>query len=155
MNGPPQQPPISEFLERRDLSGLREALSSWESPDIAVLVGELPVEQRGLVFRILPRALAAETFECLDPEDRRELVDTLAQNDLIRLLEDMAPDDRTALFEELPAVVSRALLAQLSSNETSTIRTHGPVCHACIDLAIICCVRRLEATSMRRCDGQR
>ena len=38
MNGPPQQPPISEFLERRDLSGLREALSSWESPDIAVLV---------------------------------------------------------------------------------------------------------------------
>lgn len=117
MNAPPPQPQIIEFLERRDLSGLREALSSWEPPDIAVLVGELPAEQRGLVFRILPRALAAETFECLDPEARRELVDTFAQDDLIRLLEDMAPDDRTALFEELPAVVSRALLAQLSSKE--------------------------------------
>ncbi|HAC79916.1 MAG TPA: magnesium transporter, partial [Deltaproteobacteria bacterium] len=117
MNAPPPQPQITEFLERRDLSGLREALSSWESPDIAVLVGELPADQRGLVFRILPRALAAETFECLDPEARRELVDTFAQDDLVRLLEDMAPDDRTALFEELPAVVSRALLAQLSSKE--------------------------------------
>ncbi|MFP6664027.1 MAG: magnesium transporter [Deltaproteobacteria bacterium] len=111
------QPEISEFLERRDLSGLREALARWESPEIADLVGGLPVEQRGLVFRILPRALAAETFEHLEPEAQIELVDTLAQDDLIRLLDDMAPDDRTALFEELPPAVSRVLLEQLSSKE--------------------------------------
>lgn len=117
MLGPLLQPEISDFLARRDLSGLREALASWESPDIADLVGGLPIDQRGLVFRILPRSLAAETFEYLEAEAQIELVDTLARDDLIRLLDDMSPDDRTALFEELPAAVSRVLLAQLSTKE--------------------------------------
>lgn len=111
------QPEISEYLERRDLAGLREGLARLEAPEIADLVGELPVDQRGLVFRILPRALAAETFEYLEAEAQIELVDTLARDDLIRLLDDMSPDDRTALFEELPAAVSRVLLSQLSSKE--------------------------------------
>ncbi len=117
MLAPLVKPEIDEYLARRDLAGLREALSGWETPELADLVAGLSGEDCALVFRILPRAVAAATFEYLEPDLQRELVATLAQEQVIRLLDDMAPDDRTALLEELPAAVTRELLGRLSAEE--------------------------------------
>lgn len=110
-------PEIEEYLTRRDFAGLREALSRLETPEIADLVGELPPDQQALVFRILPRDLATETFEYLEPEPQRELVARLAQEQVTAILNDMSPDDRTALLEELPATVTRRLLNSLTTEE--------------------------------------
>ncbi len=117
MLAPLVKPEIDEYLVRRDLAGLREALSGWETPELADLVAGLSGEDRALVFRILPRVVAAATFEYLEPELQLELVATLAQEQVIRLLDDMAPDDRTALLEELPAAVTRELIGRLSAEE--------------------------------------
>lgn len=110
-------PEIEEYLTRRDFAGLREALSRLETPEIADLVGELPPDQQALVFRILPRALATETFEYLEQEPQKELVERLAQEQVTAILNDMSPDDRTALLEELPAMVTRRLLNSLTTEE--------------------------------------
>ncbi|MBM4267191.1 MAG: magnesium transporter [Deltaproteobacteria bacterium] len=110
-------PEIEEYLTRRDFAGLRDALSRLDTPEIADLVGELPSEQRALVFRILPRMLATETFEYLEPEPQKDLVATLAQEQVAALLNNMSPDDRTALLEELPAAVTRSLLNRLTTEE--------------------------------------
>lgn len=110
-------PEIEEYLTRRDFAGLREALSRLETPEIADLVGELPPDQQALVFRILPRALATETFEYLEPEPQRDLVARLAEEQVTAILNDMSPDDRTALLEELPATVTRQLLNSLTTEE--------------------------------------
>jgi magnesium transporter len=110
-------PEIGEYLERRDFAGLREALSRLEAPEIADLVDELPQDHRALVFRILPRAVATETFEYLEAEAKKSLVDTLAHEQVTTLLNDMSPDDRTAFLEELPAEVTRQLLSHLSTEE--------------------------------------
>ncbi len=110
-------PEIEEYLTRRDFAGLREALSRLETPEIADLVGELPPDQQALVFRILPRALATETFEYLEPEPQKELVARLAEEQVTAILNDMSPDDRTALLEELPATVTRQLLNNLTTEE--------------------------------------
>ena len=110
-------PEIEEYLSRRDFAGLREALSRLETPEIADLVGELPPAQQALVFRILPRTLATETFEYLAPDQQKELVSRLAHEHLTAILNDMSPDDRTALLEELPATVTRRLLNDLAAEE--------------------------------------
>lgn len=110
-------PEIEEFLVRRDFAGLREALSRLETPEVADLVGELPADQQALVFRILPRGLATETFEYLESEEQKNLVARLAHEQVTAILNDMSPDDRTALLEELPAPVTRRLLNDLSAEE--------------------------------------
>ncbi len=73
---------------------------------------------RSLVFRILPRKDAAETFEYLSIRtSRTRCCKAMASEDVAALLNDMAPDDRTMFLEELPAEATRQLLALLTPEE--------------------------------------
>jgi magnesium transporter len=108
---------VQDYLERRDFVGLREVFRKWEVPEVAAAIDHFEPDERAVLFRILPRSLAAETFEHLSPENQRELVSSLAKEQVARLLDDMAPDDRTALLEELPAAVTRELLRGLSAEQ--------------------------------------
>jgi magnesium transporter len=108
---------LKDYVERRDFVGLRELFRKWEVPEVAEAIDHFEPDERAVLFRILPRSLAAETFEHLSPENQRELVTSLAKEQVARLLDDMAPDDRTALLEELPASVTRELLRALSPEQ--------------------------------------
>jgi magnesium transporter len=70
-----------------------------------------------VVLRILPRNLAAHVFELLELSDQEQLFKAMGQEELAGLLNNMAPDDRTLLLEELPAIMTKQLLAQLTPQE--------------------------------------
>lgn len=117
---------LRDYVERRDFVGLRELFRHWEVPEVAEAIDHFEPDERAVLFRILPRSLAAETFEHLSAENQRELVTSLAKEQVARLLDDMAPDDRTALLEELPASVTRELLRALSPEQrTVAVRLLG------------------------------
>src|SRR5207302_10394019 len=59
----------------------------------------------------------AGTFEYLDQDAREALLKTLSKEDVASLLNNMAPDDRTMFLEELPATVTREMLALLTPQE--------------------------------------
>lgn len=113
------EPEIKELIQARDLHELRRALSGLEAPEIADLIDELADQEDVIIFRLLPRELASKTFEYLSHEKQERLVEALAakQNRLADLLNDLSPDDRTALLEELPGPVARRLLVLLSPEE--------------------------------------
>ncbi len=113
------KPEILELIEKKNLIGIREALSEWEPSEIAALLKELPAEESILVFRVLPRDAASTTFEYLATEKQEEMIASLARDKtkLTELLNDLSPDDRTALLEELPAEVAQRLIALLSPGE--------------------------------------
>ncbi len=112
-------PELKELIESRDFRGLRDRLIDWTPPEIADFIETLPFRDDALVFRILPRDLAAQVFEFLDSEKQLHLIEVLAkeQSRLVRLLNEMSPDDRTALLEELPGPVAQKLLALMSPKE--------------------------------------
>ncbi len=64
-----------------------------------------------------PRELAAEVFEYLPIEDQESTLQALGTEQVAQILNDIAPDDRTALLEELPAAVTQKLLALLSPEQ--------------------------------------
>jgi magnesium transporter len=68
-------------------------------------------------FRMLPRKLAAATFEYLPTEKQSHLLSSMAQSDTAAILNEMSPDDRTMLLEELPAEVTKELLTMLPADE--------------------------------------
>lgn len=115
-------PEIQEMVRQGDFAGLREVLTDWQAPDIAELIQELPPEDEAVIFRILPRDLAAESFGYLEHENQEALVRALGDEKTAELLDAMAPDDRTAFLEELPGEVTRNLLNLLSPEELSVAK---------------------------------
>src|SRR4030095_3031633 len=67
--------------------------------------------------RILPKNVAADVFEYLDVDTQKSLLKAMAQEQVINILNEMAPDDRTALLEELPSITVRQLLQMLTPQE--------------------------------------
>jgi magnesium transporter len=105
---------LASAVRDRDFARLRDMTRNRPASDLAELLTELGVEDQVVVFRVLPRKLAAEVFEYLSLESQEALVKGMAQEDVAALLNDMAPDDRTKFLEELPAVATRQLLALLT-----------------------------------------
>ena len=108
---------ISDILRKRDFLALRQALTNWSPSAVVRALQGLSTEDQMVVLRILPRDLAAKVFELLDLSAQEHLLKAMGQEELAGLLNNMAPDDRTLLLEELPAIMTKQLLAQLTPQE--------------------------------------
>ena len=111
------RPDLEELIELRDFNTLRSVFLTWAPPDIAELIGQLPDALQGVIFRLLPRNLAADTFAALDISAQIGLLRSLGKEEVAAVLNDVHPDDRTAFLEELPANVTRQLLESLTHEE--------------------------------------
>ncbi len=111
------EPEIRELIEKKDFATLKGVLSELELADVADLAGGLEGEQLGVVFRLLPRTKAAEVFGRLELDRQERLLQILSGEALAGILNNMPPDDRTELLEELPEDVARRLIGQLSRTE--------------------------------------
>ena len=102
---------LMELVEKRQFRRLREELVQMNEVDIAEFLDELEVEQEILVFRLLPKELAAEVFTYLeDSEDQEKLIGALSDKELREVLDELYLDDTVDVIEDMPAnVVSRIL----------------------------------------------
>ena len=114
---------IGALVAGRELRTVRERLIDLAPADAAELINLLPPQDQAVVFRILPRELATEVFENLQPDNQVRLLSTLGDSRVAVILNEMAPDDRTALLEEFPAQASRKLLGLLSKEERQVALT--------------------------------
>ncbi|MDR0505249.1 MAG: magnesium transporter [Dysgonamonadaceae bacterium] len=110
---------IQELIECRDWKTLKQELNLFEAYQIARIMEDLSKVDLLFLFRLLPRALAKETFQILPLVEQENIINGLAANTdkLTSLLNDLDPDDRTAFFEELPGEVSQRLMQMLSQKE--------------------------------------
>jgi magnesium transporter len=115
---------LKELIDGRDWNAIRDFLEDedLEPADIAEILEEIPSGETALLFRILPRAKATDIFELLPVETQAELVEALSREQIESILNEMAPDDRTRLLEELPAAVVQRALAQLHPEQLKVAR---------------------------------
>jgi magnesium transporter len=71
------KPEFEELIAQKDWAGLQVACEELHPADIAEVLSELPLEDSGVIFRILPRATAAAVFEYLPLDQQKEVVNTL------------------------------------------------------------------------------
>lgn len=110
---------VVKLIETRKFIALRRILEELEPPDLADLIIELGRDYETVVFRLLPNETTIPTFEQLPVEVQEELLKGLGDKDVAEILDDMSPDDRTALLEELPGKVTKRMLNLLSPAERS------------------------------------
>src|SRR5215472_16662631 len=110
-------PEIKALIDARDFNGLRELFKEWPPADVADLILDLPEDEQVIIFRVLPAALAADVFEYIGIEEQQNLLRAMAHEQVIAILNEMSPDDRTALLEELPSEAARKLIKLLTPEE--------------------------------------
>jgi magnesium transporter len=111
------QPEIEEMIASRNFAALRETFLDWHPADLAELLLDINEGDQVVIFRLLPRELAAETFAYLGHDDQVRLLKAMGHAEVAALLNEMSDDDRTALLEELPGNVAAALIQLLTPDE--------------------------------------
>ena len=104
---------ILEMLEERQFKELKEELETNMYPvDLADIMEEFEHKQMLMVFRLLSKEEAAETFTFMNSDMREMLINALTDSELAEVMEEMYLDDTVDVLEELPAnVVDRLLMA--------------------------------------------
>lgn len=110
-----------ELIENKNWKTLKKSINELVTDEVVELFDEISDNDKIILFRLLKRKLAKEVFEMLSHEEQDEIIQGFAENykKISNLLNDLEPDDRTALFEELPGQVTQQLLALLSPEERS------------------------------------
>jgi magnesium transporter len=110
-------PEIKSLIAARDFNGLREIFKEWPPADVSDVILDLPEDEQVILFRVLPTALAADVFEYIGIEEQQKLLKAMAHEQVVGILNEMSPDDRTALLEELPSAAARQLIRLLTPEE--------------------------------------
>ena len=103
---------VLRLLEQKKYRSLRDIMATMNSADIADILNELEESQLPLVFRLLPKELAAEAFAEMEPEPQELLIRSFSDTELKEVLGEMFVDDAVDMVEEMPANVVRRILAQ-------------------------------------------
>src|SRR5246500_5676585 len=111
------EPEIRSMIEARDFAALREVFREWPPADVAEVILDMPEDEQVIIFRVLPAALAADVFEYIGIEEQQKLLRAMAHEQVVGILNEMSPDDRTALLEELPSSAARQLIRLLTPEE--------------------------------------
>ena len=103
---------IETLLEDKKYPALRDILSIMNPADLASLFEDLEQEKLPLLFRLLPKELAAETFVEMDGDAQEMLIQGFSDSELKEVLDELYVDDAVDLVEEMPANVVKRILRQ-------------------------------------------
>ena len=98
------------LYNEKKIGELGRLLKAAEPADIASLFEMIDEEHHRLIFRLLPKELAAEVFVEMDPDTQEALINAFTDKELQSVLDELYIDDTVDIVEEMPAnVVTRIL----------------------------------------------
>ena len=100
------------LLNEKKFSQLKELLREMNPVDLAGILEEMPLESLPLVYRLLPKELAAEAFAEMDNDQQEVLIQAFSDKELQEILDELYLDDAVDIIEEMPASVVKRILRQ-------------------------------------------
>ncbi len=101
---------LLELLHQKKFSGVQEILTALNPADAAQLLADVEDTDLTLLFRLLPKELAAETFVEMDNDQQEYLISAFSDRELKDVLDELYVDDAVDLIEEMPAGVVKRIL---------------------------------------------
>ena len=108
---------ILALLKAKNFAVLKPLLSSMNEIDLAEVFDAVEDEDLPVLFRILPKDLAAEVFVEMESDTQEKLLKKLTDKEIKEVVDELFLDDTVDLVEEMPANVVKRFLAQ-SDTET-------------------------------------
>ena len=114
---------LTALLNAGKHSELRGALMMLNEVDIAHFMESLDKEKLLLCFRVLPKDISADVFAYMSAEQKQTLVESIGDNEIRSLIDDMFLDDAVDFLEELPAGVVKRVLQNADPEKRNLIFT--------------------------------
>ncbi len=112
---------ILDYLEEKKFTLLKPLLAELEPVDLAEIFSELDETDLPIIFRLLPKELAAETFVEMNSAQQELLIRSFSDKELKLIIDDLFVDDTVDLIEEMPANVVKRILQQADSETRKEI----------------------------------
>ena len=103
---------LAALVEGKKYTTLRDILVTMNASDIAAIFEEMPEAKLPLLFRLLPKELAAETFVEMEPEAQELLIQGFSDHELKEVVDELSVDAAVDIVEEMPANVVKRILKQ-------------------------------------------
>lgn len=103
---------LAALLESKRYSTIKDVLVTMNPADIAGVFTELEHDKLPLLFRLLPKELAAETFVEMETEEQELLIRGFSDTELKAVIDELYVDDAADIVDEMPANVVKRILAQ-------------------------------------------
>ena len=103
---------ILSLIEEKKYTRLRECLEELNPADIALILEEAELRDLPVVFRILPKELAAEVFVEMDRDLQQHLIESFSNTELKDVFDELFMDDMVDIIDEMPAIVAKRILKQ-------------------------------------------
>ena len=112
---------ISSLIEEKNYQQLKGILSDMPAPDVAELIGVCERRLHPVIFRLLSKEHAAETFIDMDTDSQRALIDSFSDSELSQMLSELYIDDMVDIIEEMPAVVVKRIIKATGKEDRAAI----------------------------------
>lgn len=114
---------IKALAEEKKYATLRDILTTMNAADVASLFEDMTEETVPLLYRLLPKELAADTFVEMEPDTQEMLIRGFSDNELKEVVDELYVDDAVDLVEEMPANVVKRILSQADAEKRKMINT--------------------------------
>ena len=112
---------LKEMLEKKQIVKMREKLLDLNETNIAECIENMDATNALLVFRMLPKDLAADVFSHFSSDMQSQIINAVTDIELIPLLNEIYLDDIVDLVEEMPANVVKRILKNTSDGNRQLI----------------------------------
>ena len=103
---------LQTLLADKKYATIRDILVTMNPADIAAVFSGVEPEKLPLLFRLLPKELAAESFVEMESEEQETLIKGISDSELRQVMDELYVDDAVDIVEEMPANVVQRILAQ-------------------------------------------
>ena len=113
---------IKELVENKKFNKLKNKLAEMNSADISEILDELEDKESVIiVFRLLAKEKAGETFSHMESDMREKLINDLTDKELKNVLDELFMDDTVDLIEEMPSNVVPKILKAIPKEDRKTV----------------------------------
>lgn len=117
------RPEIDELIRNKDWVSLKDVLVDVPAVDVAEILEEIEPEVAVAIFRLLKKQKAAEAFANLSATKGAEFLEIFSKRQLSDVMNNLAPDDRVTLLEELPGHLTQRVLNSMRAEDQAQVRT--------------------------------
>ena len=112
---------LQDLLEEKKYFEIQENLKHIQKADIAEFLDQLEAKKSLIVFRLLPKEIAADVFSYLSRDHQVQFSELVNDKELSTIIDELYFDDKIDFLEEMPANVVKKILSNSTENERKLI----------------------------------
>lgn len=110
-----------KLIQEKNLKELKQVVSEMNVVDIAEVIEDLDDKSMLLVFRMLPKEIGSDVFSYMEMYNKKRIVNSITDEELHSILDELYFDDMIDIIEEMPANVVTKVLKNAQSDRRKLI----------------------------------